>query len=396
MKIAVLFAADLNNRKGLFNAIVNRVKSLMAISDCTIDVFCFQARPSGFYKLIRKQDNRNYNKVMEVDGLSFQVMWYKQYLTEDFLTNRLHLPSLFFRKWAKKNISVFSSYDIISAHSSKSGEVARLIKKEYGIPYFVTWHGTDIHTTPFLSSSLKNSVTDIIQNATCNFFVSKALLKVAKSFISNFNAEVLYNGVGEIFMKYNEEKRHDLRQKFGVVNKKVVAFVGNLIPIKNVTLLPLIFNEVSKKTSQPIVYWIIGDGFLKETVSENLKKIGLDYVLWGNVPSSEMPLFMNCIDVLVLPSKNEGLPLVTLEAIACGANAVGSKVGGIPEAIGDENTFELDDAFVSRISKRIVFMLTNKVKQYVGQDFNWKQTALKEISVYKKLFIEKKEKNENT
>ena len=36
-----------------------------------------------------------------------------------------------------------------------------------------------------------------------------------------------------------------------------------------------------------------------------------NYKLWGNQPVEKMPEFMNVIDVLVLPSKNEGLPLLT-------------------------------------------------------------------------------------
>jgi glycosyltransferase involved in cell wall biosynthesis len=45
---------------------------------------------------------------------------------------------------------------------------------------------------------------------------------------------------------------------------------------------------------------------------------------------------MNACDVFCLPSHNEGCPNVVLEALACGASIVATKVGGIPELIESE------------------------------------------------------------
>lgn len=84
--------------------------------------------------------------------------------------------------------------------------------------------------------------------------------------------------------------------------------------------------------------------------------------MWGNVPSHDMPSMLNCVDVLILPSRNEGLPLIAIEAIACGANAVGARVDGIPEAIGLENSFPHGTDFVENISNRVTYMLNNKVE----------------------------------
>ena len=104
--------------------------------------------------------------------------------------------------------------------------------------------------------------------------------------------------------------------------------------------------------------------------------------MWGNVPAENMPSMLNCVDVLILPSRNEGLPLIAVEAIACGANAVGAKVGGIPEAMGEENTFCHGGSFVENISDRIVFMLNNRVEQPLRPCFSWEETAKIENSIY--------------
>src|SRR5439155_27155037 len=53
----------------------------------------------------------------------------------------------------------------------------------------------------------------------------------------------------------------------------------------------------------------------------------------GARPHEEIPVWMNASDVLCLPSLNEGLPNVALEAMACGLPVVASRVGGVREIV---------------------------------------------------------------
>jgi glycosyltransferase involved in cell wall biosynthesis len=60
--------------------------------------------------------------------------------------------------------------------------------------------------------------------------------------------------------------------------------------------------------------------------------------LSGNLPPEKMPDYFRAADVVLIPSMEEGLPNVSLEAAACGRAVFGSNVGGLPEAILHEQT----------------------------------------------------------
>jgi len=63
--------------------------------------------------------------------------------------------------------------------------------------------------------------------------------------------------------------------------------------------------------------------------------VGLDVHFTGMLPQAEVAKWMNAMDVMILPSRNEGFGMVIVEAQGCGTSVVGSSNGGIPEAIGN-------------------------------------------------------------
>lgn len=383
-KIAIIIDGDLVNRKGQVNASLNRIKYLKQIANYEIDVFAIQVYEGFLTRFLRKNKRRDRIAFMEVDGIRVSILWKKFSLINYILTYIFKRGQLFSGKWENEKKKLFKSYSIISAHSIACARLALAIHKQYDTPYYVTWHGSDIHTLPYLNRNYMYDTVRALEGAKNNFFVSNALLQESKKITKNIFAQVLYNGVGTLFTKYSEEERLSIRRKWNVAEKKVVAFVGNLFPIKNVTLLPGIFSRVNDGYHGNVVFWIIGDGKQHQTLQESLNSSGVEFKMWGNQDVNQMPLFMNVIDVLLLPSKNEGLPLALVEALACGANAVGSDVGGIPEILGKENVFQLDDQFEKNISERIVRMLTEHIDQPLAEIFDWASTARLENEIYNK------------
>ena len=377
-KIAILFAASIYNQKGLFNAAHNRILHLSKQTDLEIDAYILSSYlPLWILKLTGKKKEDRPDTFM-LDGIRYHIFWYQNSII-DYVCNRYFHVQPFFKKRIFRGIAKrFSNYDLIESHSG-TNEIAEYVHRIYGTPYCITWHGSDIHTEPFRNKSIKKNVIRQMESANCNFFVSNSLLLKSNELSPKGKKCVLYNGVDLSFKKYSHEKRTGLRQEFKLQGKKVVAFAGNIIPIKNVLSIPSIFRHVFNQNKN-IEFWILGEGPLKKKLYSSTLDLPIKFL--GNVAKCQMPDYLNSIDVLILPSLNEGLPLITIEALSCGCKVVGSDVGGIHEVIGGENCIPLSELdFEKKFADRIVYFLSHNVQQKLDPKFDWRITAMQESDI---------------
>jgi glycosyltransferase involved in cell wall biosynthesis len=125
----------------------------------------------------------------------------------------------------------------------------------------------------------------------------------------------------------------------------IILHVARLEPVKGTATLLRAFAECAP--SHPAARLvIIGDGQLRAALENEARSTGLadriDFV--GALPHPEVLRWMRRAAVLVMPSvrtesgREEGLGMVMLEAAATGVPVIGSRVGGIPEAIDDGQT----------------------------------------------------------
>ncbi len=83
---------------------------------------------------------------------------------------------------------------------------------------------------------------------------------------------------------------------------------------------------------------IAGDGDLKESLKKQSIKMGLSNRIQFIGFIKNVPEFLSSLDILAVPSNNEGLGTVILDGILAGCVVVGSRVGGIPEIITHNQT----------------------------------------------------------
>ena len=144
------------------------------------------------------------------------------------------------------------------------------------------------------------------------------------------------NGVDvDRFAPLEQPTRDSVRRGFrGGPNVLHAVHIGRLEPGKRVDAairaLPALTSE--------IVLHLIGDGPERFNLESLARTIGVaDRVVFHGV-RRDVPSILPAMDVLVMPSESEGLPLVILEAMACGVTVIASRVGGIPEIVHDGRT----------------------------------------------------------
>ena len=384
-QIAILFEGDINRRLGVFNAVISRVKHLEQIADYKIDVYMLQVYDGWLMRKVRhtKKAAARPDEI-DADGVRVHVTWFRRRWSDAILHRLFHKPPRALMRRLHRLGWEMRGHDLVSAHDRIVGHAAVFAGEKLHIPCFITWHGASIYTDPPRDPMLKELTINLLKSATCNFFVSQGLLdKAHAELTTDFPAEVLLNGAGPQFQRYTDERRQQLRAHYGIdPDKKVVAFVGRFEPVKNVTLLPDIYQKIEEQYGKKLDFWAIGDGVQLDETKRLMSEKGIDCHFTGKVPPEEIPDLLNCVDLLVLPSSLEGLPLVVIEAMSCGAHVVATNVIGTAEAVGRDNAIDLGDQFMERFTARAVELLQGGIDQQLPPEVSWTETAKKENDIY--------------
>jgi glycosyltransferase involved in cell wall biosynthesis len=117
----------------------------------------------------------------------------------------------------------------------------------------------------------------------------------------------------------------------------LVACVARLVPVKGVRYLieamPVVRAAVPGATAV-----IVGDGPLRGELERHAAALGLaGAVIWLGL-RTDVAEIMQCSDLVVVPSLNEGMGRVIVEAFSAGRPVVGSRVSGIQDLIVDGET----------------------------------------------------------
>jgi len=145
------------------------------------------------------------------------------------------------------------------------------------------------------------------------------------------------NGVdASIFKKMDVA---ELKQNLGVKNDFVIGYVGRLMQMKGLDTLLKAFSMISKDNTRIL---LVGSGDYKEGLLSLASELGITdrLIFVGAVSAIDVPKYINCMNVLVLPSITTPLWVeffgrVLVEAMMCEVPVIGSNSGEIPNVISD-------------------------------------------------------------
>jgi glycosyltransferase involved in cell wall biosynthesis len=301
-----------------------------------------------------------------------------------FLTARSCIKSL------SRNSDAF---DLIHAHFLENGFAGAALKHLYDKPFVLTAHGGDVYDLPFRNDWYNNLARYILTEAnqviTVSQFNAEKLLSLG---ISSNKLHVIPNGYDANLFKRISSRV--MRQELGLpLGKRILLSVGNLVGEKGHTCLIAAMNTVLKRRSDVILV-IVGSGPLKERLEKKITQLGLNgkVLLVGRKAHEEIPMWMNASDIFVLPSINEGFPTVVPEAMACGKPVIGTKVGGIPEAItNDDLGILVNPKDPEILESAILKALEKKWKPETilehAKTYSWSNLATQILTVYQKALL---------
>lgn len=137
------------------------------------------------------------------------------------------------------------------------------------------------------------------------------------------NYTVINNGVDTRKFSFNIEKRKSIRQQLRISDEEIlIGNVGHFYgKVKNQSFVVNVFNELVKK-SKRYKLCLIGDGPQRKDVEQQVGEYGLlnRVIFTGNI--NNVDEYLSALDLIVMPSLYEGLPLTLIEQQACGLHCV--------------------------------------------------------------------------
>lgn len=205
------------------------------------------------------------------------------------------------------------------------------------------------------------------------------------------------NGINveEFEVPYSKE---DARRVLGLrPDSKVVLYLSALYELKGPHILLKAIPKVVEH-HRDAFFVFVGGGDV-EKYRKMARDLGIEkYTRFtGYIEESAKLLYYKAADIFVLPSieKFESFGLVNLEAMASGLPVVASKIGGVPDVIGDDSGILVPPRNPNALAEAIIYLLDNESeRKKMGENarlrarkYSWNEIARMYESVYEKLVM---------
>jgi glycosyltransferase involved in cell wall biosynthesis len=232
------------------------------------------------------------------------------------------------------------SIDILHSHRYKENILAAMLKKRLDIKYTVqTVHGA---TEPMSGiRKIKARIYETINRYyTRRFFnriiaVSSDLQNQLKSKYPPGKLVNIHNSVNHANLKVTKD-RNELLKEFRIDNDAIViGTAGRMVPVKGYDIFLEMAKIIAAECPQAR-FLLVGDGPLLDDLKKQADNLGLGEKVVFPGFRADIPDILNALDIFVISSHHEGIPMIVLEAMALNLAMVSTAVGGIKEIIEPE------------------------------------------------------------
>ncbi len=269
--------------------------------------------------------------------------WAAQYgVHVHYLPALQRMPSLWRDVWALWQLyRLLRAYKphIIHTHTAKAGALGRLAGWLAGVPIRVhTFHGHSLsgYFPSVVSWGYRWIERFLAMLSTRLITISPSLLsELVERFRIAPKERFVVIRLGfdmERWNQYDPDKARTWRQDWAPNGETLIAWIGRMVPIKRVEVLLHAAQQLFQ-LGMSIRLILVGEGPERPRLQELAQRLGVaDRCVWAG-PIEDMPTLYRAIDAVALPSRNEGTPVVLIEALACGVPVIASAVGGVSDVL---------------------------------------------------------------
>lgn len=219
-----------------------------------------------------------------------------------------------YKAWWVKHLNEHPEHQIVHGHYYTISAIFLKIAKQCG--RYTIGHS---HSTKFMVRHWYDNVKYLlIRNVEKYCDLRLACSEEAGKFLYPSESYiVLNNAIDASLYRFNEEERKLVRTELNVNDNLVIGTVGRIFPVKNPFGIIEIFKTIHIHFPKAKLLWI-GDGELRKAAENKIQEEGLTESVIMTGVRKDVYRLMQAMDVFVLPSLYEGLPVVSVEAQAAG------------------------------------------------------------------------------
>ncbi len=275
---------------------------------------------------------------------------------------------------------------IIHTHGAVPGVLGRLAAFFCKVPVIIhTFHGHFFHS--YLNSFFSSGII-LLEKLLAS--LTSAIIATSESqtedLVNKYKIAPLHKvatiqlGIDENFLSgYESGNNSSFAQKYKLDSNTVaVGIIARIVKVKNFNLFVEVVDSVLKKTKCKVVFFVIGDGYLKKDIQ---KQFTDKSIVWSDDehiikdPSviftswvSKIGEALSVLDIVLLTSNNEGTGLSLAESQYCGKPVVSTNVGGVADTVIDGETgFLVPPSDSIAFTEKLLLLIENiELRQRMG------------------------------
>lgn len=226
----------------------------------------------------------------------------------------------------KRFFSNHPEYRVLHGHMTNTVALYMPAAIKYGNVTCLIAHSHSTSSRPGLSGIVTNILQKPVSRLATDYFTCSEAAShwlFPDELIDSGKVKVIKNGVDTSLFAYSIEKSDQMKISLGLEGKFVIGHVGRFTAQKNQSFLLDVFADILKRNYQAVLL-LIGTGEYEDECKVKAQSLGItDYVRFMGT-RSDIPALMRAMDVFVLTSLVEGLPVVAIEAQAAGLPVITS------------------------------------------------------------------------